>query len=327
MAGVGGARRSRLERTATMVTSEVQDLSAPSPRFAGFFQRLLALVIDGFLLGLFGQALGIVIPGLLSRAGAWGWTIGFTIVVSYFGVLNSRIGGGSEATASRSASADPPCAPSCSRLHSFSATLPSTSLYPCGLPLSCHMWLSGRGSRSSICSSSIDPLGSRCMTDSSARSLSPSTRWSPPGPGNIWWGHRAVVAVIVMLAVVVPIGVRQLGRTELFTSLLTAQQAISKEPGVAFVRIGAPTVINIEDGRRSSRQVLFVGVVLLPGATDPAAMANKVVRIVLDTAPEAASMDEITVLLSKGYDIGIASLTETRELSLSPSKWRERVGS
>ena len=148
-----------------------------------------------------------------------------------------------------------------------------------------------------------------------------------PGPGNISWSCRAVVAAIVVLAVVVPIGIRQLGRTELFTSLLTAQQAISKEPGVAFVRIGAPTVINIEDGRRSSRQVLFVGVVLLPGATDPAAMANKVVRIVLDTAPEAASMDEITVLLSKGYDIGIASLTETRELSLSPSKWRERVGS
>src|SRR5262249_12023015 len=196
-----------------------------------------------------------------------------------------------------------------------------------GLPLAWHMWLSGRGSRSSICSSSIDPLGSRCMTDSSARSLSPSTRWSPPGPGNIWWGHRAVVAVIVMLAVGGPIGGRQLGRPQLFTSLLTAPQAISNEPRVAVRRRRWPPVINIEDGRRSSRQVLFVGVVLLPGATDPAAMANKVVRIVLDTAPEAARMDEITVLLSKGYDIGIARLTETRELSLSPLKWRERVGS
>ena len=179
-----------------MVTSEVQDLSAPSRRFAGFFQRLLALVIDGFLLGLFGQALGIVIPGLLSRAGAWGWTIGFTIVVSYFGVLNSRIGGG-QSLGKRVAkirvvgSDGNPISLGRSALRAFVLSAPFflsdaplDLAHPCGLPLSCHMWLSGRGSRSSICSSSIDPLGSRCMTDSSARSLSPSTRWSPPGPAT-----------------------------------------------------------------------------------------------------------------------------------------------
>ena len=322
-----------------MVTSEVQDLSAPSPRFAGFFQRLLALVIDGFLLGLFGQALGIVIPGLLSRAGAWGWTIGFTIVVSYFGVLNSRIGGG-QSLGKRVAkirvvgSDGKPISLGRSALRAFVLSAPfflSDAPLDLALPLRLaaivsyvalgaglaivYLFVFNRPTRQSL----HDRLVASFVV-----AFDPMVA---PGSGNIWWGHRAVVAVIVMLAVVVPIGVRQLGRTELFTSLLTAQQAISKEPGVAFVRIGAPTVINIEDGRRSSRQVLFVGVVLLPGATDPAAMANKVVRIVLDTAPEAASMDEITVLLSKGYDIGIARLTETRELSLSPLKWRERVGS
>jgi len=299
----------------------------------------LPCLIDGFLLGLVGQALGLVIPGPLSRAGGWGWTIGFTIVVSYFGILDSRIGNG-QSIGKRVAkirvvgSDGKPISLGRSALRAAVLSFPFfLTDAPLDLALPLHvaaivsyvalgtgiaivyLFVFNRPTRQSLHDRLV---GSFVVAFDSMVA---------PGPGNIWWGHRAVVAAIVVLMVVVPIGVRQLGRTELFTSLLTAQQAIAKEPGVAYVRMSAPTVINIEDGRRSSGQVLFVGVVLSPGATDPAAMANKVVRIVLDTAPEAAGMDEITVLLSRGYDIGIASLVETRKLSFSPSKWRERLGS
>ena len=37
-------------------------------------------------------------------------------------------------------------------------------------------------------------------------------------------------------------------------------------------------------------------------------------------------MDEIAVLVSYGYDIGIAYGMQTRTFSHSPVKWRERVG-
>jgi uncharacterized RDD family membrane protein YckC len=316
----------------------IHEVQAPSTQFAGLFQRLLAFLIDGFLLGLVGQVLVLVLVGLRSRAGGWEWTIGFVIVVSYSGVLNSRVGGGqsigkriakirvvgSDGTPISLGKSVVRAAALSTPYFLFDAPLDLALPLPAAAVVSyvalgmelaiVYLFVFNRPTRQSLHDRLV---GTYVVAFDSA--LAPGTR-------SLWWGHRAVVVAILVLVVVVQIGARRLGRTEFFASLTAAQQAISKEPGVAYVRMSAQTAINIEDGQRSSRQVLLVRVVLVQEPTNAGAVANRAVRIVLDTAPEAAGMDEITVLLANGYDIGIARLMTTRELSFSPSRWRERMG-
>src|SRR5262249_10324063 len=158
----------------------------------------------------------------LSRAGGWGWTIGFTIVVSYFGVLNSRIGDGQSIgkrvakirvvggdgkpislgrSALRASVLSAPFflsdAPLDLALHVRVAAIVSYVAFGAGLAI-VYLFVFNRPTRQSL----HDRLAGSFVVAFDSMVA--------PGPGNIWWGHRAVVAAIVVLTVVVQIGVRQL---------------------------------------------------------------------------------------------------------------------
>ena len=70
---------------------------APSPAFppiAGFWKRLLAFTIDALILGGFGQILALVFSDFFYSIGPYGRPIGWTIALLYFGIFNSKLGGG-----------------------------------------------------------------------------------------------------------------------------------------------------------------------------------------------------------------------------------------
>lgn len=73
---------------------EPQGEGWPERTIAGFWRRLGALVIDLILLGIVGWILGTLFFDALARMGANARLIGFAIALAYFGILNSRIGGG-----------------------------------------------------------------------------------------------------------------------------------------------------------------------------------------------------------------------------------------
>jgi len=56
-----------------------------------FWKRLLAFFVDSLILGLFGLALGALFADQFYGFGYWGRLIGFTIWVLYFGLFNSEI--------------------------------------------------------------------------------------------------------------------------------------------------------------------------------------------------------------------------------------------
>ncbi|MFC5580503.1 RDD family protein [Rhodanobacter terrae] len=66
----------------------------PDRKIAGFWRRLGALAIDLILLGIAGLILGALFFDPLARMGAYARLIGFAIALAYFGLCNSRIGGG-----------------------------------------------------------------------------------------------------------------------------------------------------------------------------------------------------------------------------------------
>lgn len=70
-------------------------LQVPSlPPIAGFWRRFFAWFIDVVLLGLAGLLLVAVFSSVFFKIGPYGRPIGLLFVIPYFGILNSKIGGG-----------------------------------------------------------------------------------------------------------------------------------------------------------------------------------------------------------------------------------------
>lgn len=64
------------------------------PPIAGFWRRFFAWIVDTLLLGLIGVVIGWLFAPLWYQIGPYGRLVGLPIIVIYFGLLNSRIGGG-----------------------------------------------------------------------------------------------------------------------------------------------------------------------------------------------------------------------------------------
>lgn len=64
------------------------------PPVAGFWRRLGAWTIDVILIMIIGQALGWSLSSVWFQVGPYGRFVGLSVLLFYFGVLNSKVGGG-----------------------------------------------------------------------------------------------------------------------------------------------------------------------------------------------------------------------------------------
>src|SRR6187455_1232356 len=64
------------------------------PPIAGFWRRFFAWCIDLLLLGVIGQVIAVAFSSFLFSIGPYGRPIGLLFLIPYFGIMNSRIGGG-----------------------------------------------------------------------------------------------------------------------------------------------------------------------------------------------------------------------------------------
>jgi uncharacterized RDD family membrane protein YckC len=61
---------------------------------SGFWRRFFAWCIDSLLLGVIGQVIAVMFSSLLFSIGPYGRPIGLLFIIPYFGIMNSKIGGG-----------------------------------------------------------------------------------------------------------------------------------------------------------------------------------------------------------------------------------------
>jgi len=82
----------------SVIEQNIQEISPESnftfPPIAGFWRRFFAWVIDSLLLGVIGQVIGVIFSSFLFSIGPYGRPIGLLFIIPYFGIMNSRIGGG-----------------------------------------------------------------------------------------------------------------------------------------------------------------------------------------------------------------------------------------
>ena len=64
------------------------------PPIASFWRRFFAWFADVLILGVIGQIIGIIFSSFLFSIGPYGRPIGLLFIIPYFGIMNSKIGGG-----------------------------------------------------------------------------------------------------------------------------------------------------------------------------------------------------------------------------------------
>jgi len=309
------------------------DVASPPPpgppAIAGFWRRLAAFIVDGLLIGLLGAGLGLLIGDMLAAMDGYARFVGFAMALAYGGLLNSRLTGGRTPgkyllgirvagldggalsvprTLARQVVFSVPFflngAPfSPDFLLSLGGALLSVVLFG-GLFAIIYLFVFNRKSRQSL----HDLAVGSCVLRSGPSS-------GPPAVPVVWRGHLVVVAIVCVLAGLLPLLANRLAKTEVFAELIAVQQALEERPGV--LRATAMRGVRFKPGADNQTYVSVTLVLDNPGVTSQSS-ATDAARLVLATYPEAAQLDAINVTFVYGYDMVIASKWRTHGYAFRP---------
>jgi uncharacterized RDD family membrane protein YckC len=305
---------------------------------AGFWRRLFAFCLDSLVLGAIGACIGLFAFDGLAALGNWGRAVGFAIALAYFGAMDSKpLGGqtlgqrilgvkvvdvtgsplGVGASVLRAAIF---CVPyflngafvNAGAMTSWLSILLAFLVFGVGFSIA-YLLIFNRRTRQSL-------------HDLAVGAYVVSGKDGPiGGRGAIWPVHFGVVALILLVAIVLPFFAQRLASTDTFVRLLAVQQGLEQEPEVrhatASIRVNKFTGNN---HGTTTTHVFESRLFVARRVTDLNSLADRAARIILDRDPSAGNQDIIAVSITYGYDIGIASAWRTQNFSFSPTQWRTR---
>jgi uncharacterized RDD family membrane protein YckC len=309
----------------------LQGEGLPKGGIAGFWRRLGAFAIDVFLLGVVGWILGALLFDPLARMGFYAKLIGFAIALAYFGICNSRIGGG-QTLGKRWLGVRVVDA------HDRLLSLPRSLLryavlgipfFANGLPLSpqqamssplsylltlvvfggilaiVYLYIFNRRTRQSL-----HDLAVGSYVERFDRAASPV-----PFPA-IWRGHMVVVALIAVIALSGPLVASRFARAQAFAGILPLYQTLSAQPHV----VNAQVVRGWTSMNGHVTHSLQSSLQLDAPLTEDDAMARRIAQQMAKADPNIANEDAVDVTLVYGYDMGIASGWKKHRYSFRPGE-------
>jgi uncharacterized RDD family membrane protein YckC len=298
-----------------------QSNELPQLTIAKFWPRVGAIVIDLIMIGAVGYALGLVLFDPLARLGAYARIIGFIIAISYFGILNSRIGNG-QTLAKRWLGL---------RVvdeHGVCLSLPRSLLRysVLGLPFFLNYLPLDFRVTPVIVSSLISVVLFGGMlgifylyvfnrrTRQSLHDLVVSSyvvNVKPAGlrlpPVTMWRGHLVVVGLIALLALVAPsIGELVVHRAA-FQPILAVQQQLLQQPHVRNASFVDGKSFIYKNGESQTFSYLQADLTLDAPVTSDPEVARAAARVIQAAYPEKSRQALIVVRLAYGYNMTIAS--------------------
>jgi uncharacterized RDD family membrane protein YckC len=308
---------------------------------ASLWRRLFAFLLDSLLLGVVGSCLGLVAYDGLANIGGWGLAIGFAIALAYFAAMDSVVFGGQSvgkrvAKIKVTTAAGVPLSVAASALRfsilgipyflngapvdfrttvSWPAIVLSLLVFGAGISI-VYLFLFNRGTRQSLHDLAV---GAYVVAADTA---------GPVGePKAVWRVHFVVVSAIFLATMLAPLLLAKLANVEPFVTLRSLQGALQNVQAVrhATLTSGVHKFVSSTQGT-TTRHVLAARIVLSQRISAYDALANQLAQIILQEGPAAEKMDSITISISYGFDIGIASAWRTQNYSFSPAQWRTRLG-
>jgi len=324
-----------------MTTAEAASPVSPCPpAFAGFWRRFAAFLLDGLLLGLVANVLGYALFDTMVRIGPWGRALGFLIALAYFAPLESRLGGGQtpgkrllkirvvDATGAPLA-----LARSTTRFAIFGvpyflsgAALPAWVVgFAGGVPLA----LLSYGAFTALGTLLVfNRATHQSLHDLLTRSfiVRADPAFAPGVPARrLGRGHVAVTAAILVLAGALPLAAPRLLRVPLGADLRVLCERVAAQPEVRSATVFESTSTRYGVAGDGRLRALLVQAAIDSSLVDGDALATRLAGIALASWPGAARADRIVVVLSYGFDLGLASSWDSREFSYAPDQWRDRV--
>lgn len=295
---------------------ETGDTPPARREIAGFWRRLIALAIDGALLGVAGMLLGWLWFDVFARMGEAARLIGLAIAWPYLGLLNSRLAGGRTAgkwlLGLRVVGADgAPLDVAESMLRALILLAPlllnGATLAPIpfgvlgflqglivfgGFGSLAYLYVFNRRTRQSLHDLAV---GSYVIRDDA----------EPAALPPIWKGHLWIVAGLFLVVACLPLLTLRLLERQPFAGLVPAQHAVVALPWVQTAGVHRG-FMKMSTGERTD----WVRVTVrsrLGRVLDDEGVARDVARLVIDKYPQSREQDMVIVNLVYGYDIGIAS--------------------
>jgi len=317
--------------------SDVKNDIAAAAILPAFWRRIGAFIADLFVLGLVGVALGTALSSQFVALGPWGRVVGFAIALAYFGVLNSRVTGGQTPGKKLLGirvvdSSGKPLGLGRSLLRFLPLGIPYflnnaqfsvavllspliyvLSLAIFGLALSLlYLYVFNRRTRQSLDDLLVGSFVVRATATETPRAA-------------VWRGHYVVCGVLLLATAIVPYFTKQLTANLPWNQMLAVVEAVAEEPWVAH-NLVEQGFASASGGDGTTKTTYFqVNAILRSDEVSNEARAIVLASKVLDRHAGAESFDTISITLSYGYDIGIASRWNTYNHVYSPKEWREKI--
>jgi uncharacterized RDD family membrane protein YckC len=323
-----------------MINDEIvpAQVNAHEHVIAGFWTRILALFVDGLILGAFGLLLGFFFSDTLMRMAGLGRFIGLLTAVLYFGLLNSSIGNGQtlgkRACKIRVVNRDNEWIPlDLSFARAFVLWLPFTLngmmlpqgvvgvpflsvllgiLVFGGMGAIVYLYVFNRKTRQSLHDLAVGTYVVRAST---------TGRLEIP---RIWKGHLVITGaycalVIIVITVLVPI----ISKNSVFSQFVSLQNSITSSGKAYSVSVMENNFTSIVGGNKRAENHLVVTAFTKGKPVSPQNLASEIAAIVLKDCPEVFSKDRLIIRITYGYDIGIASFSKSYADSKTPNEWTE----
>jgi len=321
----------------TSFSSRVSAESNPGRTIAGFWRRLAAFLIDLTVLSAIGFFLGLVFSEPFIRMGSLGRLIGFAIALPYFGVLNSAVFGGQtigkrlldikvvgrngglislpRSTARASVLILPyflnglyfPFIPLPNTLNLVISWLLMLIVFGMGLSI-VYLFLFNRRTRQSL----HDVLLKTFVILEKAEDVAPRR--------EIWPVHYAVTACILVASVTLPYFLS--GNVKLDPGMTVLYKNLQQTGKYTFVEI---TDMKHKMGSVHSTSI-DVKVWMKEKPETFRSAAENIAAKVFSLFPEVEARDYLAVSISRGFDIGIWSVSRTESFNLTPERWRKQLG-
>ena len=307
-------------------------------QISGFWRRVGAFFIDAIILGIFGLLLGLIFSQQFVELGSWGRAIGFPIAAIYFVILNSSIGGGQtvgkrilkiQVVDKTGKLLNLPVSTlrySVIGIPYFlnGAMIPESFLYPVGFYLLSllvfgfglsivYLFVFNRHTRQSL----HDVIAGTYVVLKSTE--------APQTIKPIWRVHYAICSILMVLALIAPIFVGQLSKNDFFAELLITRERILNIPQVVYATLqDGHSTFSPVDGESKTITYLSSQVFIGNQNIEDEKLASKIANTIIETHKEANQRNLIQVVLTYGYDIGIASKWNSYRYSFAPDYWLER---
>jgi uncharacterized RDD family membrane protein YckC len=310
---------------------------SPGSVIGGFWRRLLAFLLDAFLLGIIGAIIGATFFDTLVHMGPWAHLVGFCIALCYFGPFDSSVGNGRtigkrflRLKVVGAQGGMLPLEEAILRFMVFAVPFFANGL---SLPISRTPWfisaligvvVFGGGATNLYLLIFNRPMR-QGLHDLTVRSYVVTSESEGPIVSKPFWKmHWAIIATLVALFGAVPsLIIPRLLNRGMFPQLMTDATLVERIDGVQSAGVHETSVFHFGD--KTSAKLLSIDIQWTGDPGNEEEIANQVAKVIFQNDHSIQNYTTLRIAITRGYDLGISSSWASRAFSYSPDEWRARI--